>query len=148
MVRQQTRQRPLLSAKTSRSLAILAAAEGRSPSVLMQRLISTYTSAQSAAAIEDRVNRALVELTEEVMAMRNELLMVALGFRHLMIYAAVLPPPGDDAQALGEERFQNFLDDAAETIAAARATAAPCHDGTGGAAGDGRSLTAIPARSR
>jgi hypothetical protein len=37
--------------------------------------------------------------------------------RHELIYAAALPPPGEDAKALGEKRFQMFLDSVAQMMA-------------------------------
>jgi hypothetical protein len=36
---------------------------------------------------------------------------------HELIYAAALPPPGEDAKALGERRFQMFLDSVAQMLA-------------------------------
>jgi len=37
--------------------------------------------------------------------------------RHQLIYAAALPPPGAEAKALGEKRFQAFLDSVARMLA-------------------------------
>jgi hypothetical protein len=37
--------------------------------------------------------------------------------RHQLIYAAALPPPGEDAKAVGEKRFQGFLDSVAQMLA-------------------------------
>ncbi|MDB5394447.1 MAG: hypothetical protein JWM91_1953, partial [Rhodospirillales bacterium] len=36
--------------------------------------------------------------------------------RHQLIYAAALPSPGEDARALGEKRFQAFLDSVAKMM--------------------------------
>lgn len=35
---------------------------------------------------------------------------------HQLIYAAILPAPGEDAKALGEKRFQTFLDSVAQMM--------------------------------
>ena len=37
--------------------------------------------------------------------------------RHQLIYSAALPAPGEDAKALGEKRFQAFLDSVAQMMA-------------------------------
>ena len=37
--------------------------------------------------------------------------------RHQLIYAASLPPPGADAVAVGEKRYQQFLDTVAQLVA-------------------------------
>ena len=38
--------------------------------------------------------------------------------RHHLIYAATLPAPGEDARALGEKRFQAFLDSVVQMMMA------------------------------
>ena len=121
MPREKPRRRPLLSAAATRSLTALAAAEQRSPSALVRKLIDERTGRHRAEAAHDRLNDMLDGLFREVTAARSETL-VALHalypfMRLLMTYTAVLPPPGAEAKALGEARFATFIDTVDRLIA-------------------------------
>ena len=112
MRHERSRQRPLLSATASRSLAALAAAERRSPSALVKELIDEARR-RRASTEGDRVNDILDRLHREVTASRSEVLVAVSALypfmRLLMSYTAFLPRPGEEQEALGEERFRMFV---------------------------------------
>jgi hypothetical protein len=63
----------------------------------------------------------LDRLAREARKTNNECIVISHSIyrfiRHELIYAAALPPPGEDAKALGEKRFQMFLDSVAKMMA-------------------------------
>jgi hypothetical protein len=84
-------------------------------------MVEAYMNRRSASQAEDRLSIKLDRLAREVSKTNNECVVISHSLyrfiRHQLIYAAALPPPGEDAKALGEKRFQVFLDSVAQMLA-------------------------------
>jgi hypothetical protein len=93
----------------------------RSRSDLLLEMVEGYMNRRSASQTEDRMNAKLDRLAREVSRTSNECVVISHSLyrfiRHQLIYAAALPAPGEDARALGEKRFQAFLDSVAQVMA-------------------------------
>src|SRR5579863_2292140 len=108
MIRGKTRHQLFLPDELSRRLTAMAKGQKRSRSDLLLEMVEAYMNRRSAAQTEDGLNAKLDRLSREVRQTNNECVVISYSLyrfiRHQLIYAAALPPPGDDATALGEKR--------------------------------------------
>jgi predicted transcriptional regulator len=121
MIRGKTRHQLFLPDAMSRRLTAMAKSQKRSRSDLLLEMVEAYMNRRSASQTEDRVNAKLDRLAREMSRTSNECVVISHSLyrfiRHQLIYAAALPAPGEDAKALGEKRFQAFLDSVAQMMA-------------------------------
>jgi hypothetical protein len=121
MIRGKTRHQLFLPDEMSRRLTAMAKSQKRSRSDLLLEMVEAYMNRRSASQTEDRLSAKLDRLGREVRKTNNECVVISHSLyrfiRHELIYAAALPPPGEDAKALGEKRFQMFLDSVAQMMA-------------------------------
>jgi predicted transcriptional regulator len=121
MIRGKTRHQLFLPDEMSRRLTAMAKSQKRSRSDLLLEMIEAYMNRRSASQTEDRLSAKVDRLAREVSKTNNECVVISHSLyrfiRHQLIYAAALPPPGEDAKALGEKRFQTFLDSVAQMMA-------------------------------
>jgi predicted transcriptional regulator len=121
MIRGKTRHQLFLPDEMSRRLTAMAKSQRRSRSDLLLEMVEAYMNRRSASQTEDRLSAKLDRLAREVSKTNNECVVISHSLyrfiRHELIYAAALPPPGEDAKALGEKRFQMFLDSVAQMMA-------------------------------
>jgi len=121
MIRGKTRHQLFLPDEMSRRLTAMAKSQKRSRSDLLLEMVDAYMNRRSAAQTEDRLSAKLDRLAREVSKTNNECVVISHSLyrfiRHQLIYAATLPAPGEDAKALGEKRFQVFLDSVAQRLA-------------------------------
>ena len=121
MIRGKTRHQLFLPDEMSRRLTAMAKSQKRSRSDLLLEMVDTYMNRRSASQQEDRLSVKLDRLAREVSKTNNECVVISHSLyrfiRHQLIYAATLPAPGEDAKALGEKRFQVFLDSVAQMLA-------------------------------
>jgi predicted transcriptional regulator len=121
MIRGKTRHQLFLPDEMSRRLTAMAKSQKRSRSELLLEMVEAYMNRRSASQTEDRLSAKLDRLAREVGKTNNECVVISHSLyrfiRHELIYAAALPPPGEDAKALGEKRFQMFLDSVAQMMA-------------------------------
>jgi predicted transcriptional regulator len=121
MIRGKTRHQLFLPDEMSRRLTAMAKGQKRSRSDLLLEMVEAYLNRRSAAQTEGGLNAKLDRLAREVRQTNNECVVISYSLyrfiRHELIYAAALPPPGNDATALGEKRFQRFLDSVAQMMA-------------------------------
>jgi translation initiation factor 2B subunit (eIF-2B alpha/beta/delta family) len=105
----------------SRKLTAMAKSQKRSRSDLLLEMAEAYMNRRSASQTEDRPSAKLDRLAREMGKTNNECVVISHSLyrfiRHELIYAAALPPPGEAAKALGEKRFQVFLDSVAQMLA-------------------------------
>jgi predicted transcriptional regulator len=106
---------------TSRRLAAMAKAQKRSKSDLLAEMVDTYLNRRSGSQPDDRINAKLDRIIRVVTKSNTECIAISYCLsrfiRHQLIYAAALPPPGKDAIAFGEKRYQEFLDTVARLVA-------------------------------
>jgi predicted transcriptional regulator len=104
----------------SRRLTAMAKSQKRSRSDLLLEMVEAYMNRRSASQTEDRLSAKLDRLAREVSKTNNECVVISHSLyrfiRHQLIYAAALPAPGEEAKALGEKRFQAFLDSVAQMM--------------------------------
>lgn len=121
MIRGKTRHQLFLPDEMSRRLAAMAKGQKRARSELLLEMVEAYMDRRTAPQTEDRLNAKLDRLAREVGKVNNECVVISHSLyrfiRHQLIYAAALPPPSDDARALGEKRFRTFLDSVAQMLA-------------------------------
>ncbi|MBO0752171.1 MAG: ribbon-helix-helix protein, CopG family [Bradyrhizobiaceae bacterium] len=121
MIRGKTRHQLFLPADMSRRLAAMARGQKRSRSELLLEMVEAYMNRRSASPDEDHVSAKLDRLSRMVSRTNNECVVISHSLyrfiRHQLIHAAALPPPAEDAKALGEKRFQVFLDSVAQMLA-------------------------------
>ena len=121
MIRGKTRHQLFLPDEMSRRLTAMAKGQKRSRSDLLLEMVEAYMNRRSASQAEDRLGVKLDRLAREVSKTSNECVIISHSLyrfiRHQLIYAAALPTPGEDAKALGEKRFQMFLDSVAQMLA-------------------------------
>ncbi len=121
MIRGKTRHQLFLPDEMSRRLTAMAKSQKRSRSDLLLEMVEAYMNRRSASQTEDRLSAKLDRLAREVSKTNNECVVISHSLyrfiRHQLIYAAALPAPGDEAKALGEKRFQVFLDSVAQMLA-------------------------------
>lgn len=112
---------PAIPDEMSRWLTAMAKSQKRSRSDLLLEMVEAYMNRRSASQTEDRLSAKLDRLGREVSKTNNECVVISHSLyrftRHQLIYAAALPAPGDAAKALGEKRFQVFLDSVAQMLA-------------------------------
>jgi hypothetical protein len=121
MVRGKTRHQLFLPDEMSRRLIAMAKSQKRCRSDLLLEMVETYMTRRSASQTEggpsaklDRLDREVRRISNEIAAMSH---MLSRFIRHQVIYNASLPPPGEDAIALGDARYENLLDATARMMA-------------------------------
>lgn len=110
---------------SSRRVEPAAHRHGKEPEALttdlLLEMVEAYMNRRSASHTEDRLGAKLDRLAREVSKTNNECVVISHSLyrfiRHQLIYAAALPTPDEDAKALGEKRFQVFLDSVAQMLA-------------------------------
>lgn len=121
MIRGKTRHQLFLPDEMSRRLTAMAKSQRRSRSDLLLEMVEAYMNRRSPSQAEDRLSAKLDRLAREVSKTNDECLVISHSLyrfiRHQLIYAAALPAPGEDAKAVGEKRFQAFLDSVARMMA-------------------------------
>jgi len=120
MVRGKTRHQLFLPDEMTRRLAAMANSQKRCRSDLLLEMIETYMTRRSASQEDgagarlDRLDREVRRVSNEIAAMSH---MLSRFVRHQLIYNASLPPPGEDAIALGNARYEKLLDTIARMMA-------------------------------
>ncbi len=83
------------------------------------KLVDAYMNRRSAT--DDGIGGKLDRLARAVEKGNTESFIISHSLyrfiRHQLIYASTLPAPGAEAQALGEKRYQAFLDSVAAMLA-------------------------------
>ena len=120
MIRGKTRHQLFLPHETSRRLAAMAKSQKRARSDLLMEMIDAYMNRRSASQAEEDIGIKLDRIARAVEKGNTECFIISHSLsrfiRHQLIYAAALPPPGEDAKALGEKRYYAFLDSVARML--------------------------------
>lgn len=121
MIRGKTRHQLFLPDEMSKRLGAMAKSQKRSRSDLLLEMVDTYMNRRSAPQADDRVTAKLDRFARELRKANDESVFIShclyRFIRHQLIYTASLPQPGEEARALGEKRFQAFLDSVAKQMA-------------------------------
>ncbi len=121
MIRGKTRHQLFLPIEMSKRLAAMAKSQKRARSDLLVEMVDAYLNRRAAPQDEERINVKLERIARAVEKGNSECFVISHSLyrfiRHQLIYAAALPPPSDDAKALGEKRFRGFLDSVAQMLA-------------------------------
>jgi hypothetical protein len=110
----------------TRQLDLLAAKPGTSKSAIVADALRHYLARQGSRDIDDalkirfdRQSRHLERLERDLQVLLES---VALFVRYQLTVTAPLPEPDKAARAVGQERFQKFIDQVGRQIAARRRT--------------------------
>jgi hypothetical protein len=121
MIKGKTRHQLYLPLDLSRQLEAMAKSQKRARSDLLAEILNTYLTRRAAGGSDDRVLTKLDEIDRLLDKIESETVVISYSLsrsiRHQLIYAAALPPPGKDAEAVGEGRYQAFLDSVARMMA-------------------------------
>jgi hypothetical protein len=121
MIRGKTRHQLFLPDAVSRRLAAMAKAQNKALSDLLLEAVDLWLNQRSAPQVDEQVAKRLDRIARAVDAGNREAFIISHTLhrfaRHQLIYAAALPAPGEDAKALGEKRYQAFIDSVARTLA-------------------------------
>ncbi len=121
MIKGKTRHQLYLPLDLSRQLDAMAKSQKRARSDLLAEIAAWYLTRRLATNTDDRVSAKLDEIERSIEKIDSETVIMSHSLsrfiRHQLIYAAALPAPGKDAEALGEKRYQAFLDSVARLMA-------------------------------
>lgn len=121
MIRGKTRHQLFLPDELSKRLAQMAKSQKRARSDLLLEMVETYLNRRAAPEVDERILVRLDRIARAVERGNSESFLIshslARFIRHQLIYAAALPAPGAEAQALGEKRYRTFLDTVARMMA-------------------------------
>jgi predicted transcriptional regulator len=121
MIRGKTRHQLFLPDDLSKRLAAMARSQKRARSDLLLEMVDAYLNRRSAVQTEDHIGAKLDRIAREVTKGNSECFIIShclyRFIRHQLVYAAALPPPDEEARALGEKRYQAFLDSVARVMA-------------------------------
>ena len=121
MIKGKTRHQLFLPLDLSRRVEAMAKSQKRSRSDLLAEILTTYLTHRAAGGADDRVLAKLGEIDRLLDKIESETVVISHSLsrfiRHQLIYAAALPPPGKDAEAVGERRYRAFLDSVARMMA-------------------------------
>jgi hypothetical protein len=121
MTRDKIRHEVLLSVPLSKRIVSIAMARKCSKSELLADLIDSSINRRWADQPDERMFASLDRIRRVTTRTNYETTLISYCLsrfiRHQLIYAAALPPPGDHARAIGEKRYQQFLDTVARLVA-------------------------------
>ena len=121
MISDKIRHVVLLPAALSQRIGAMAKAQKCSKSALLAEMIDAYINRRWAEQPSERMFAKLDRIQRVTTRTNSETILVSYCLsrfiRHQMIYAAALPPPGEQARAIGEKRYQLFLDTVARLVA-------------------------------
>ncbi|CCG42782.1 hypothetical protein [Magnetospirillum molischianum] len=107
MIRGKTRHQLFLPDELSKRLTQMAKSQKRARSDLLLEMVETYLNRRAAPEVDERILVRLDRIARAVERGNSESFLIshslARFIRHQLIYAAALPAPGAEAQALGEE---------------------------------------------
>jgi hypothetical protein len=111
----------LLSVVLTKRIIAMAKARKCSKSELLAEMIDSYVNRRSADQPDERMFAKLDRIQRVTTRANYETTLISYCLsrfiRHQLIYAAALPPPGEQARAIGEKRYQQFLDTVARLVA-------------------------------
>ena len=120
-MRDEIRHEVYLPVALSQRIGAMARAQKRAKSGLLTEIIDTHVNRRWAAQPDERMFLKLDHVLRLATKTNSETIMVSYCLsnfiRHQLIYAAALPQPGAAAIALGEKRYEQFLDRVARLIA-------------------------------
>ena len=121
MIRGKTRHQLFLPDDMSKRIAAMAKSQKRARSDLLLEMVDAFMNRRAAPEVDERILVRLDRIARAVERGNSESFLIshslARFIRHQLIYAAALPTPGADAQALGEKRYRAFLDSVARMMA-------------------------------
>jgi hypothetical protein len=120
-MRDNIRHEVFLPTALSQRIVAMAKAQKRAKSNLLAEIIDVHLNRRWAAQPDERMFAKMDRILRLTTKTNNETIMISYCLsrfiRHQLIYAAALPPPGADAIAVGEKRYQQFLDTVAKLVA-------------------------------
>jgi len=136
MIRGKTRHQLFLPDETSKRLAAMAKSQKRARSDLLVEMIDAWMNRRAAPQVDDRIMAKLDRIARAVEEGNREAFIISHSLhrfvRHQLIYTSALPAPGDDAKALGQKRYDMFLDSLARMLAGGERSVSPADDDSRG----------------
>lgn len=132
MIRGKTRHQLFLPDELSKRLAAMAKSQKRARSDLLVEMVEAWMNRRVAPPIDDRIAARLDRIARAIDEGNREAFIISHSLhrfmRHQLIYAAALPTPGEDAKALGQKRYDVFLDSVAAMLAKGERSVNPIDD--------------------
>lgn len=132
MIRGKTRHQLFLPNETSKRLAAMAKSQKRARSDLFVEMVDAWMNHRAEPAVDDRAAAKLDRIARAVEEGNREAFIISHSLhrfvRFQLIQAFALPVPGDDAKAVGQKRYDAFLDSLARTMAKGERSVSPADD--------------------
>ena len=132
MIRGKTRHQLFLPDELSKRLAAMASSQNRARSDLLVEMVDAWMNRRAAPPVDDRIMARLDRIARAVEEGNREAFIISHSLhrfvRHQLIYTSALPTPGDDAKALGQKRYDMFLDSPARMLVGGERSVSPADD--------------------
>ena len=112
----------------------MAKSQKRPRSDLLVEMVDAWMNRRAAPQVDDRIIAKLDRIARAVEEGNREAFIISHSLhrfvRFQLIQASALPVPSEDAKALGQKRYDTFLDSLARMIAKGDCSVSPADDGT------------------
>lgn len=134
MIRGKTRHQLFLPDELSKRLAAMARSQKRARSDLLVEMVDAWMNRRAVPQVDERIAAKLDRIARAVDEGNREAFIISHSLhrfvRHQLVHASVLPIPGKDAKALGQKRYDMFLDSLARMRAGGEHSVSPASDKT------------------
>ena len=134
MIRGKTRHQLFLPDELSKRLAAMAKSQKRARSDLLVEMVDAWMNRRAAPQIDDRIAAKLDRISRAVEEGNREVFIISHSLqrfvRFQLIQASALPIPSEEAKALGQMRYDTFLDSLARSLAGDTRSVSPAADNT------------------
>lgn len=132
MIRGKTRHQLFLPNETSKRLAAVAKSQKRARSDLLVEMVDAWMNRRATPQVDDRIAAKLDRIARAIDEGNREAFIISHSLhrfvRFQLIQASALPTPGEDAKAIGQKRYDAFLDSLARMIAKGERSVSPADD--------------------
>ena len=132
MIRGKTRHQLFLPDELSKRLAAMAKSQKRARSDLLVEMVDAWMNRRALPQVDERIAARLDRIARAVDEGNREAFIISHSLHRFMrfqlIQASALPVPGDDAKALGQKRYDMFLDSLARMLAGGERSVSPADD--------------------
>ena len=132
MIRGKTRHQLFLPDETSKRLAAMAKSQKRAKSDLLVEMVDAWMNRRAAPQVDDRLVAKLDRIARTIDEGNREAFIISHSLhrfiRFQLIQASAVPVAGEEAKALGQKRYDAFLESLARMIAKGERSVSPAEE--------------------